>query len=1136
MMTDPDRICPQEKPVTGEGERIAVLFVHGNDPLLMMTASSPELADRFWLTVRESADEALAGVYEKEYDIIVSACHLPDMDGISFLRKARQRTENIPFILLADPEAEETLYEIIRLQADFCLYHGQDPRVICVELSFRVRQVVQRVKDQELLRSGLEKYRIAFLSSPDAIVISDMETGKIVEINAAATSVFGYSPEEMIGKSAFDLGIWMNHEDRDTFIRQIRKDGRISQCELKERRKSGEIFIASVSAGIMVVSGKQYLVSTIQDITLSSEKAQEVRRSYAILRSVVESPARVVIFALDCELRYLAFNENHRRTMKEIWGADIAVGVSMLTYISYPDDRERAKVHFMRALCGESFTITEMYGDTSRGRRWYEDIYTPIRDEMGKVIGLTVFLTDITGKIEREEALRETEEKFARFVDHAPDMLYRISIPEGRYEYLSPACQSLCGYSPEEFYHNPCLLQQVIHPAWHEYFRQNWADLLKKKVPHTYEFQIIDRKGTIKWVNQRNVLVTGPDGEPVALEGIVTDITARKHAERELRKSEQRFHAVTMNAGSWVWEINPDGVYTYCSPAVGQVMGYTPEELVGKVHFYDLFDPANQDELKAVSMKAFASQKPFQDFINPNLHKDGSRLILRTSGTPVYDDDGNFTGYCGVDQDITREKEAEELLVQSEAQYRLLADNVHDVIWTADRNLRFTYVSPSILNLTGYSPEESLDRPFQDFVTPDSYDRVREASGEWMERIRAGRSIPEKQVIELEFRCKNGSIVWTEILMTMVWDSAGIFTGIVGVTRDINTRKKAEEALRESEEKFRSFVENANELVYSLNTDGIISYVSPRVREQLGYEIEDFIGKSALFFVHPEDQNHVHDFFIQSLTTGQNRSGNEYRLRHRNGTWLWHSQNFSPIYDNEGNLIRVLGISHDITERKNAEEVIRRANRQLNLLTGITRHDILNKTTLINGYLTLAEMDPADPHLPDYLGAMKKALHEIRSHIEFTRVYDQIGSQEPQWLSLQDVMPLSSLPDSVKLTTNLSGLFIYADPMLEKVFFDLLDNSLRHGGHVTEIRVFTFESDTQMTIVWEDNGVGIPENEKEQIFERGFGRNTGLGMFLVREILLLTDITIRETGVYGQGVRFELTVPVGAFRRDLAVA
>lgn len=90
-MTDPDRICPQEKPVTGEGERIAVLFVHGNDPLLMMTASSPELADRFWLTVRESADEALAGVYEKEYDIIVSACHLPDMDGISFLRKARQR-------------------------------------------------------------------------------------------------------------------------------------------------------------------------------------------------------------------------------------------------------------------------------------------------------------------------------------------------------------------------------------------------------------------------------------------------------------------------------------------------------------------------------------------------------------------------------------------------------------------------------------------------------------------------------------------------------------------------------------------------------------------------------------------------------------------------------------------------------------------------------------------------------------------------------------------------------------------------------------------------------------------------------------------------------------------------------------
>ncbi len=1133
-MTDPGPGNPKEKPVTGEGERIAVLFVHGKDSLLMKVASSPELDGEFRITSRGSADEALTGDIIPGSAVIVSACQLLDMDGISFLRKVRQQAGNIPFIYFARPETEETIPEVIRSGADFCLYHGEDSRVLSAELAFRIRQAVGRSKDQDLLRSGLEKYRIAFLSSPDAIVISDMETGKIVEINEAATSVFGYLPGELIGRSALDLGIWINPEDRDMFIRQIRTDGRISQFELKERRKNGETFKASVSAGIMVVSGREYLVSTIQDITRSSERNEEVKQSVAILRSVVESPAGVVIFALDREFRYLAFNENHRRTMKEIWGADIAPGISMLTYITDSEDREKARIHFERTLSGESFTITEMYGDTARERRWYEDIYAPIWDEKKTVIGLTVFLTDITGRIEREEAIRESEERFSRFADHAPDLLFRISIPDGRYEYISPACLTLCGYSPEEFYRDPGLFPRIIHPSWHEYFLQRWEDLLKKKVPHTYEFQIIDRQGTIKWVNQRNVLVAGPDGEPVALEGIVTDITGRKNAERELRRSEQRFHAVTMNAGSWVWEINPEGVYTYCSPAVGQVMGYTPDELVGKVHFYDLFDPSGRDELKASSMKAFGTQKPFQNIINPNLHKDGSRILLRTSGTPVYDDDGHFTGYCGVDQDITREKEAEELLIRSEAQYRLLADNVHDVIWTTDRDLRFTYISPSILNLTGYSSEESLHRPFQDFLTPDSYARVREASGEWMETIRAGRRIPEKMVMELEFRCKNGSIVWTEILMTMVFDSAGTFTGIVGVTRDINTRKKAEEALRESEEKFRSFVESANELVYSLNPDGIISYVSPRVCVQLGYEIPDFIGKSSLFFVHPDDQNLVHDYFIQSLTLGKNRSGLEYRLRHRDGTWLWHSQSFSPIYDNEGDLIRVLGISHDITERKNVQEVIRRANRQLNLLTGITRHDILNKTTLINGYLTLAEMDPADPHLPDYIGKMKEALHEIRSHIEFTRVYDQIGSQEPQWLALQDVMPMSSLPESVRLTPNVPGVYVYADPMLEKVFFDLLDNSLRHGGHVTDIRVFAYESDTHLIVVWEDNGTGIPENEKEQIFERGFGKNTGLGMFLVREILLLTDITIRERGVYGQGARFELMVPGGAFRRDPA--
>ena len=118
------------------------------------------------------------------------------------------------------------------------------------------------------------------------------------------------------------------------------------------------------------------------------------------------------------------------------------------------------------------------------------------------------------------------------------------------------------------------------------------------------------------------------------------------------------------------------------------------------------------------------------------------------------------------------------------------------------------------------------------------------------------------------------------------------------------------------------------------------------------------------------------------------------------------------------------------------------------------------------------------------------------------------------------------------LHADIANYFIYADSMAEKVFYNLLDNSIRHGKHVTDIRVYAEESDRDLVLIWEDNGVGIPDTYKEKIFERGFGKNTGLGMFLAREILLLTNIRIRETGVHNNGVRFEMIVPKGGWRKD----
>jgi DNA-binding response OmpR family regulator len=223
-------------------------------------------------------------------------------------------------------------------------------------------------------------------------------------------------------------------------------------------------------------------------------------------------------------------------------------------------------------------------------------------------------------------------------------------------------------------------------------------------------------------------------------------------------------------------------------------------------------------------------------------------------------------------------------------------------------------------------------------------------------------------------------------------------------------------------------------------------------------------------------------------------------------------------------------LEKEVFERTLAEEALQKANRQINLLSSITRHDILNKVSVLLVYLEALDMNRKDSEPYEIYRKMLTIIKEIQNQIEFTRVYEDLGTHESQWHNLHETMPRSNLTEKIHFRTDLQNIVIFADPMLKKVFFNLLDNSVKHGQHMTEIHVSAFQSGEDLTVVWEDNGVGIAIDEKEKIFERGFGENSGLGMFLAREILFLTGISIRETGVPGKGARFEIKVPKGVYR------
>jgi signal transduction histidine kinase len=223
----------------------------------------------------------------------------------------------------------------------------------------------------------------------------------------------------------------------------------------------------------------------------------------------------------------------------------------------------------------------------------------------------------------------------------------------------------------------------------------------------------------------------------------------------------------------------------------------------------------------------------------------------------------------------------------------------------------------------------------------------------------------------------------------------------------------------------------------------------------------------------------------------------------------------------------------DTSGHKHDEEALRITNRKLQLLSSITRHDIRNQVLALRSALDLIDTDHLDQDTRKLIGIARKAAETIDGQIGFTNEYEHLGVKEPRWQNVSEVFRHAThnfLMCDISLDLPADGYEIFADPLLEKVFYNLLDNALRHGGDVTRISLSCRETDGVLKIFMLDNGHGVPDEDKPRIFEQDFGRNTGLGLFLSREILSMTGISIAETGTFGKGARFEFTVPKGRYQ------
>ena len=473
-----------------------------------------------------------------------------------------------------------------------------------------------------------------------------------------------------------------------------------------------------------------------------------------------------------------------------------------------------------------------------------------------------------------------------------------------------------------------------------------------------------------------------------------------------------------------------------------------------------------------------------------------------------------FRDLARSEQDLRRERDRV-------AQYLDIAEVI---LLALDRNGAVTLINRKGAELLGLTPSEIIGRDwFATYVPADQ----REATRDLLLAIIDGSATNP-------VHAENDIIAADGLRRTISWRNAvihgrnGTVTGILSSGEDITNLREAQRGLMIRD----AAISSSPDGVVIVGPDERIMYANPAYLQLLGYRnADEILGRRILDVAANPDRIRE---MLGAIDEGGHWTG-EYRATLRDGRVVDLLVSATEVTDADGTPICTMASVVDVSEMQLYRKALEEANKKLGLLSSITRHDVLNQIHVILSYEELLkdELPPLEP-ATTYLKGIETAARTIHGHINFTRDYHRMGVEAPVWQKVAVVFQENRYawgPDTLTVRTDVDDVEVYADPMLEKVFYNLLDNAVRHGGGVTTVTVTFREEDGAGIIVVEDDGKGVSEGEKERIFERGVGRNTGFGLFLTREVLGLTGITIHETGSEGKGARFELRAPPGVWRR-----
>lgn len=463
--------------------------------------------------------------------------------------------------------------------------------------------------------------------------------------------------------------------------------------------------------------------------------------------------------------------------------------------------------------------------------RFFEITNSPIFNDRGDVVASVHYAKDVTERKKAEEALKESEERFRVIFESARDSIF-IKDRDFKYSFVNPEMERVFGLPASE----------IIGMTDGDLFGEEVRSYIIEEDRRVLNGEVVEGEHTksVKGVPASfhfiKVPIRDSSGNIVGICGIARDITERKHAEEKLRKREEWFRALTESTSDWIWEVNENAVYAYASPKIKELLGYEPEEMIGKTPF-DLMPPEEAKRVAAEFCAIAEAQKAFTGLENINFHKNGRLVILETSGVPVFDANGNYRGYRGIDRDITERKKAEMALHESEEKFRSMTASANDPIIMICNDGRISYWNKAAEMIFGYTEQEAMDKELYTLIIPDRYQEAHRKGIEKFKETGQGPAIGK--TLELEAIKRDG----TEFPITLSISAvkvAGNWSAI-GILRDFSERKQAEKKILHQIQKLDALHKIDLAITGSLDIKMTLDVFLEQVIKQLNVDAADVL-------------------------------------------------------------------------------------------------------------------------------------------------------------------------------------------------------------------------------------------------------------------------------------------------------